>query len=77
MRNDQLGQNARSANAPMCIIVEPTKELAQQTHEQIESFSQFLDHPKIRFVLTTSVILILLETFLFQAAALFPIRCVH
>lgn len=33
----------------MCLIVEPTKELAQQTHAQIERFGAYLDKPKIKF----------------------------
>jgi superfamily II DNA/RNA helicase len=35
-------------NAPMCIIIEPTRELAEQTHAQIEKFSKYLDSPSIR-----------------------------
>jgi ATP-dependent RNA helicase DDX1 len=38
----------RPDNAPMCVIIEPTKELAHQTFEQIENFKKFLDTPKIR-----------------------------
>ncbi|CAD5217936.1 unnamed protein product [Bursaphelenchus xylophilus] len=41
----------RSPNAPMCVIVEPTKELAQQTYDELEKFKKFLDAPKIRNVL--------------------------
>lgn len=38
----------RPDNAPMCVIIEPTKELAHQTFEQIELFKKFLDSPKIK-----------------------------
>lgn len=38
----------RPDNAPMCVIIEPTKELAEQTYEQIASFIKFLDAPIIR-----------------------------
>jgi ATP-dependent RNA helicase DDX1 len=40
-------------NAPMCIILEPTRELAEQTHNQINKFKKYLDTPKIRFVSTS------------------------
>lgn len=40
----------RPKNAPMCVIVEPTKELAQQTFQEINNFKKFLDNPKIKFV---------------------------
>ncbi|CAD5212751.1 unnamed protein product [Bursaphelenchus okinawaensis] len=51
--------NKRPENAPMCLIVEPTKELAQQTYDQMERFSKFLDTPIVRNVLVvggTSVV---------------------
>ncbi|MFH4977914.1 hypothetical protein AB6A40_004623 [Gnathostoma spinigerum] len=35
-------------NAPACIIIEPTKELAEQTHAQIETFRKFLEKPSVR-----------------------------
>uniref|UniRef100_A0A915EMP5 ATP-dependent RNA helicase DDX1 n=1 Tax=Ditylenchus dipsaci TaxID=166011 RepID=A0A915EMP5_9BILA len=41
----------RPANSPMCVILEPTKELAQQTHNEIERFKKYLDSPTIRNVL--------------------------
>ncbi|VDP01604.1 unnamed protein product [Soboliphyme baturini] len=37
-----------SANAPMCLIIEPSRELAEQTDRQIEEFKKNLDNPKIR-----------------------------
>ncbi|KAI1708674.1 DEAD/DEAH box helicase domain-containing protein [Ditylenchus destructor] len=44
-------QTKRAQNAPMCVILEPTKELAQQTDDQIQRFKKFLDTPKIRNML--------------------------
>ncbi|VDM42307.1 unnamed protein product [Toxocara canis] len=35
-------------NAPACIILEPTKELAEQTNIQIETFKKYLEKPSIR-----------------------------
>uniref|UniRef100_F1KXS1 ATP-dependent RNA helicase n=1 Tax=Ascaris suum TaxID=6253 RepID=F1KXS1_ASCSU len=35
-------------NAPACIIIEPTKELAEQTNTQIETFKKYLEKPSIR-----------------------------
>ncbi|KAI3416068.1 ATP-dependent RNA helicase ddx1 [Globodera pallida] len=48
------GPQQRKPNAPMCLVVEPTKELAQQTHDQIERFRKYLEKPKIRNVLAIS-----------------------
>ncbi|KAI6238933.1 ATP-dependent RNA helicase DDX1 [Aphelenchoides fujianensis] len=42
---------SRPTNAPVCLIVEPTKELAEQTFNQIEAFKKSLESPKIRNVL--------------------------
>lgn len=41
-------QNKRPHNAPLCIILEPTKELAQQTYDQIEKFKKYLPAPEIK-----------------------------
>lgn len=38
----------RDKTAPMCIILEPTKELAQQTYEQIEKLKKNLNSPQIK-----------------------------
>lgn len=38
----------RDKAAPMCVILEPTKELAQQTHNQIEHFKKNLTLPEIK-----------------------------
>uniref|UniRef100_A0A0R3RJZ0 ATP-dependent RNA helicase n=1 Tax=Elaeophora elaphi TaxID=1147741 RepID=A0A0R3RJZ0_9BILA len=35
-------------NAPACIILEPTKELAEQTDAQLKTFKRFLKEPNIR-----------------------------
>uniref|UniRef100_A0A183EP44 ATP-dependent RNA helicase DDX1 n=1 Tax=Gongylonema pulchrum TaxID=637853 RepID=A0A183EP44_9BILA len=35
-------------NAPACIIIEPTKELAEQTNGQLETFKKYLSKPSIR-----------------------------
>jgi len=42
----------RKPNQPLCLVVEPTKELAQQTYTQINKFMKYLDNPKIKFFLT-------------------------
>uniref|UniRef100_A0A914Z392 RNA helicase n=1 Tax=Panagrolaimus superbus TaxID=310955 RepID=A0A914Z392_9BILA len=46
-------EEKRPANAPLCIILEPTKELAEQTHEQINLFAKKLSSPKIRTALVS------------------------
>lgn len=42
------GAAQRKPNAPLCLIMEPSRELAEQTHNQICKFSKHLDSPKIR-----------------------------
>ncbi|CAF0788217.1 unnamed protein product [Adineta steineri] len=38
----------RPPNAPLAIIMEPSRELAQQTSAQIQSFQKYLDNPRVR-----------------------------
>ncbi|KAF7635058.1 hypothetical protein Mgra_00005499, partial [Meloidogyne graminicola] len=40
----------RNLNQPLCLIVEPTKELAQQTSTQIGILMKYLNNPKIKNV---------------------------
>lgn len=42
---------AAKLNAPKCIIIEPSRELAEQTHNQLEKFRKYLDAPKVRTLL--------------------------
>lgn len=59
-QNSPNGSNAKDSsltnrpeNAPMCVIIEPTKELAHQTYNEIESFKKLLSNPSIKNVLIT------------------------
>jgi ATP-dependent RNA helicase DDX1 len=38
----------RPSNAPLAIIMEPSRELAQQTLNQIQAFQKYLDNPRVR-----------------------------
>ncbi|KAA0201520.1 hypothetical protein HAZT_HAZT005408 [Hyalella azteca] len=38
-------------NAPQAIIIEPSRELAEQTYKQLELFSGYVDNPKVRSLL--------------------------
>jgi len=38
----------RPNNAPVCVILEPTKELAQQTHDELGRFKKYLKNPEIK-----------------------------
>lgn len=40
-------------DAPQAIIIEPSKELADQTYNQLNMFMKFLDKPKVRSALVT------------------------
>ncbi len=48
-----IGSNAtakqRPTNAPLAIIMEPSRELAQQTLNQIQSFQKYLVNPRVRY----------------------------
>ncbi|XP_044745938.1 ATP-dependent RNA helicase Ddx1 [Coccinella septempunctata] len=39
------------SNAPQAIIIEPSRELAEQTCEQLKKFKKYLDNPKIKELL--------------------------
>mmetsp|Transcript_19073 Transcript_19073/g.43313 ORF Transcript_19073/g.43313 Transcript_19073/m.43313 type:complete len:841 (-) Transcript_19073:149-2671(-) len=42
---------AKSGRAPMCMILEPTRDLAEQTFKVIEKFSKHLEDPPVKNVL--------------------------
>ncbi|XP_072387719.1 ATP-dependent RNA helicase Ddx1 [Diabrotica undecimpunctata] len=51
-QNDEAGQGIKLMNnAPQAIIIEPSRELAEQTSEQIKKFKKYLDDPVIRELL--------------------------
>ena len=39
-----------AANAPLAVIIEPTRELAMQTHEVMESLKRHITEPPLRTV---------------------------
>ncbi|CAF3440901.1 unnamed protein product [Rotaria socialis] len=47
-----IGENVtakkRPSNAPLAIIMEPSRELAQQTSNQIKVFQKYLNNPRVR-----------------------------
>lgn len=45
------GSLKREPNAPLAIVIEPSKELAEQTHVQIETFKANLANPSVKSVL--------------------------
>lgn len=45
------GATKRANNAPLALVIEPSKELAEQTLKQIEAFKRNLNNPKIKEVL--------------------------
>uniref|UniRef100_A0A0N5A8A6 ATP-dependent RNA helicase n=1 Tax=Syphacia muris TaxID=451379 RepID=A0A0N5A8A6_9BILA len=49
--NNSGNKKTPDPNAPACIILEPTKELAEQTNQQIEVFKKNLKDPIVRNVL--------------------------
>ena len=41
----------RASNAPLAIIIEPSKELAEQTYKQVQIFKKYLENPIIKELL--------------------------
>lgn len=48
---DKCGDLKLSANAPQAIIIEPSRELAEQTYNQLEKLKIHLNNPKIKKLL--------------------------
>uniref|UniRef100_A0AC35TIK7 ATP-dependent RNA helicase DDX1 n=1 Tax=Rhabditophanes sp. KR3021 TaxID=114890 RepID=A0AC35TIK7_9BILA len=46
----------RGAKSPLCIIVESSKELALQTHDQLTKFSTFLEEPTVKNTLVSGAL---------------------
>ncbi|KAH9641467.1 hypothetical protein HF086_006083 [Spodoptera exigua] len=49
--SDSAVEATPANNAPRCIIIEPSRELAEQTCNQITKFKKYLENPKIRELL--------------------------
>ena len=45
------GSIKKENNAPLALIIEPSKELAEQTFKQIQMFKKFLNFPTIKDLL--------------------------
>lgn len=52
------GKNKSSRHLPMALILEPARELAQQTHDNITLFKKHLPPPGIKWVWTPFTIFI-------------------
>ena len=42
----------KKQHVPMALIIEPARELAQQTFENIKLFKKYLPSPKLKYVTT-------------------------
>ena len=45
---DTSGPGQVDTNSPLCLILEPTRELVEQTHNNLVTFASKLEDPKIR-----------------------------
>lgn len=45
----KVSQVKVSANAPKALIIEPSKELAEQTLNNVTQFKKYVDNPKLRY----------------------------
>lgn len=50
-------EKKESSAAPVCIVLEPTKELIEQTHENLIKFSKNVSDPKIKLVIFETMVL--------------------
>lgn len=46
--NAQVVQTQNLPNAPKALIVEPSRELAEQTLNNVKQFKKYIDNPKLR-----------------------------
>lgn len=53
-----VSQVKSSANAPKALIVEPSKELAEQTLNNVNQFKKYVENPKLRWVQFVSIIVL-------------------
>lgn len=47
----QVAQTKNVPNAPKALIVEPSRELAEQTLNNVKQFRKYVDNPKIRYLI--------------------------
>lgn len=45
----KVSQAKPSSNAPKALIIEPSKELAEQTLNNVKQFKKYVDNPKLRY----------------------------
>lgn len=48
--NAQVTQTKFLPNAPKALIVEPSRELAEQTLNNVKQFKKYVDNPKLRYI---------------------------
>lgn len=44
-----MSQVKTSSNSPKALIIEPSKELAEQTLNNVTQFKKYVDNPKLRY----------------------------
>lgn len=47
-QKEQKVQRKNATRTPLALIIEPTHELAHQTHEAVNSFQKYMPEPKIQ-----------------------------
>lgn len=45
----KVSQVKTSTNSPKALIIEPSKELAEQTFNNVKQFQKYVDNPKLRY----------------------------
>lgn len=47
-----MNQVKATSNGPKALIIEPSKELAEQTLNNVKQFKKYVDNPKLRYEAT-------------------------
>lgn len=55
----KVSQVKSSSNAPKALIIEPSKELAEQTLNNVKQFKKYVENPKLRHDFTFVLVPIL------------------
>lgn len=50
----QVAQTKHMPNAPKALIVEPSRELAEQTLNNVKQFKKYVENPKLRYFMCSS-----------------------
>lgn len=59
----KVSQVQSTSNGPKALILEPSKELAEQTLNNVKQFKKYVENPKLRHGCTRAVIGVVMTVF--------------